>query len=147
MSGSRYAYCVFCDDVRQEVGNKMSLMGIYGGDLRAQAQRDVPMVLPKLTIVLWIICGLEDDLGDVSVKVTGPPDETPIFVTTIPASPSEAITVREGAKRRLQNVVFELTPFPILEDGVIEVTVVAKGEEMLAGRLHVHIVEPPSAPA
>src|SRR5262245_49177154 len=26
-------YTIFCDDIRQEVGNKASLMGIYGSDL------------------------------------------------------------------------------------------------------------------
>lgn len=40
---------MYCDDVRQETGNKLSFMGVYRGRLIVQS---FPAVLPKLNIVL-----------------------------------------------------------------------------------------------
>lgn len=45
MTASRIVIAQFCDDVRQEVGNKFSLMGCYGTDLYVPA---FPITLPKL---------------------------------------------------------------------------------------------------
>lgn len=39
------AYTIFCDDLRQEVGNKVSYMGVYQGMMFVEA---FPFVLPKL---------------------------------------------------------------------------------------------------
>lgn len=46
---SRHMWAVVCDDVRQEIGNKLSCMGIYGGEMFVSA---LPLVLPKLCVVL-----------------------------------------------------------------------------------------------
>ncbi len=45
MTGNRTVIAQFCDDVRQEIGNKFSLMGCYGTDLYVPA---FPITLPKL---------------------------------------------------------------------------------------------------
>lgn len=42
----------FCDDIRQEVGNKFSLMGCYGGELLVEA---LPAILPKLCAQVKLI--------------------------------------------------------------------------------------------
>jgi len=42
---------LFCDDVRSEVGNKLSLMGVYGQDLLL---REFPTTLPKLCAVMLL---------------------------------------------------------------------------------------------
>ncbi len=42
---------LFCDDVRSEVGNKLSLMGVYGQDLLLQ---EFPATLPKLCAVMLL---------------------------------------------------------------------------------------------
>ena len=46
---SRHMWAVVCDDVRQEIGNKVSCMGIYGTEMLVLA---LPLVLPKLCVVL-----------------------------------------------------------------------------------------------
>lgn len=43
---------IFCDDVRQEIGNKQSLIGVYSGDLLV---RHLPVVLPKLCVVATLM--------------------------------------------------------------------------------------------
>lgn len=41
----RVLHTIFCDDVRNEVGGKLSLMGCYSGELSVPS---FPMTLPKL---------------------------------------------------------------------------------------------------
>ena len=47
MTAHRSVIAQFCDDVRQEIGNKFSLMGCYGADLYVPA---FPITLPKLCV-------------------------------------------------------------------------------------------------
>ncbi len=47
MTGTRAVIAQFCDDVRQEIGNKFSLMGCYGTDLYVPS---FPITLPKLCV-------------------------------------------------------------------------------------------------
>jgi hypothetical protein len=42
---------VYCDDIRNEIGNKQSWMGIYSGDLVVQ---QMPSLLPKLCLAVTI---------------------------------------------------------------------------------------------
>jgi hypothetical protein len=42
----RYAHAIFCDDIRQEVGNKQSYMGVYISE----------MILPSLPFILQKLC-------------------------------------------------------------------------------------------
>ena len=47
MNAGRFLFAVYCDDVRQEVGNKLSLIGCYMDDLIVDA---LPAALPKLCV-------------------------------------------------------------------------------------------------
>lgn len=51
MTGQRTVIAQFCDDVRQEIGNKFSLMGCYGTDLYVPA---FPITLPKLCAFVYV---------------------------------------------------------------------------------------------
>ncbi|MGH8243004.1 MAG: DUF6941 family protein [Steroidobacteraceae bacterium] len=51
MTAHRTVIAQFCDDVRQEIGNKFSLMGCYGADLYVPA---FPITLPKLCVFVHV---------------------------------------------------------------------------------------------
>lgn len=51
MTPNRTVIAQFCDDVRQEIGNKFSLMGCYGTDLYVPA---FPIKLPKLCVFVHV---------------------------------------------------------------------------------------------
>ena len=51
MTHNRTVIAQFCDDVRQEIGNKFSLMGCYGADLYVPA---FPITLPKLCVFVHV---------------------------------------------------------------------------------------------
>lgn len=46
---TRSLYSIFCDDVRPELGNKLSYMGCYTGALIVP---QVPIVLPRLCVMM-----------------------------------------------------------------------------------------------
>lgn len=49
---NRYAHAIYCDDIRHEVGNKQSLVGVYQGKMFVPS---FPVVVPKLCIAVWIV--------------------------------------------------------------------------------------------
>jgi hypothetical protein len=51
MTAPRTVIAQFCDDVRQEIGNKFSLMGCYGTDLYVPT---FPITLPKLCVFVHV---------------------------------------------------------------------------------------------
>lgn len=48
---SRYIHATFCDDVRNELGGKLSLMGIYQSAMHINSA-SLPVVLPKICVVI-----------------------------------------------------------------------------------------------
>jgi hypothetical protein len=48
MMTSWHGYTIFCDDIRQEIGNKLSFIGIYTGLM--QIHVPFPVTLPRLCI-------------------------------------------------------------------------------------------------
>ncbi len=65
---------IFCDDIRQEIGNKISAMGIFGDDLNFEVPADAPTDIP-LPVSLGFILILErtdikNDLKDFDVNIS-----------------------------------------------------------------------------
>lgn len=56
MNVSRIVVSQFCDDIRQEVGNKYSLMGCYGNELLV---KKFPALLPKLCVQVRVITPID----------------------------------------------------------------------------------------
>ncbi|MGY0561669.1 DUF6941 family protein [Luteimonas sp. A277] len=52
-----YAHAVYCDDIREEVGGKSTLVGVYHGSLMVQS---FPATLPKLCVVLQVVLPAEN---------------------------------------------------------------------------------------
>ena len=61
----RYLEVIYCDDVRQEVGNKQSLIGVYPGDLYLEA---LPAVLPKLCMVATLVIPAAECFESLRIK-------------------------------------------------------------------------------
>lgn len=48
----RYAHVLFCDDIRHELGGKVTFVGLYGGSLLV---KEFPVTLPKLCARLDLV--------------------------------------------------------------------------------------------
>jgi hypothetical protein len=94
-----YGHTVFCDDFRQEIGNKVSLIGIYRGNML------LPDTLPVVLGRFCIIVTLEEprtkskilDFGvTVNVFFPGDPDDKPLVTQTITAEQVRPSFAAEG---------------------------------------------------
>lgn len=61
----RHLEVIYCDDVRLEVGNKQSLIGVYPGDLYLEA---LPAVLPKLCVVATLVMPAAESFESLRIK-------------------------------------------------------------------------------
>lgn len=65
MDGSRLVIAQFCDDIRQEVGNKYSLIGCYGNEMIVD---NIPAVLPKLCAHIRVITPSDRPLAQLTIR-------------------------------------------------------------------------------
>lgn len=130
----RFVHAVFCDDIRREVGNKMSLMGCYQSDLIVQS---LPMVLPKLCVFVTVSSPLSRPLKKLAIRVDQ--GEKPLVVMQIAGEDLIRVTPppQASATRFLANAGIELSPFAITAPGEIRVVVVTEDGEMMGPRLRI----------
>lgn len=81
-----YGYTIFCDDVRAEVLNKHSYMGIYPGQLVVGSP--IPTALPKLCLVIYYFerPGESDEPVHFTIHVPGDDPATPTARLEIPTA-------------------------------------------------------------
>jgi|HubBroStandDraft_6_1064221.scaffolds.fasta_scaffold319617_2 hypothetical protein len=141
---------IFCDDIRQEAGGKLSLMGIYHSDMVFAAGTTFPLMLPKLGVLMtWFESAATPD-DDLMFKIglrrleTDPEaeDDHPLGEITLNTKEAKAAAASgrdlSGAYVRAHlshTIVFSpcLIPFP----GLLRVRVVTGGEVWGLGAINV----------
>lgn len=141
---NRRAYSHFCDDVRAEVGNKFSLMGIYGGELFVQG---APTVLPKLVIAMFFSTPPDEPFNKLKFVVRAG-DQT---MVEHEMPPQEIEKIVSGLKRLPDandpitgltiGVTLFVSPFIVDKPMTIKATAICDGEELPAGRLYVKLLD------
>jgi len=143
-----WGYSLFADDLRQEVGGKASLMGMYQRDIIVTADT-LPVMLPKL--VVWIeyfeyVNKIDSDLKFVvEFSSSDPNTKIPPLDQTIKRS---GIAKIDPAKRSDEGdlpinhfrIPFVMTPFPVVAEGTIKVRCYFdSGVVLKLGRLNIKI--------
>ncbi|MDT0355710.1 hypothetical protein RJO15_08035 [Herbaspirillum huttiense F1] len=62
---NRQIYVIYCDDIRVEMGNKQSLMGVYNTELVVP---NLPTSLPKLAICVRIFTPADQPFKEIFIK-------------------------------------------------------------------------------
>jgi len=133
---TRFAYSVFCDDLRSEVNNKISMMGIFGSLMYLQT---FPSVLPKLCAVITASTPVDQPFKSISFK--GTMDGNVIF--DISMNESQITEMRQSASFIDDPKFFEakamvvLSPLHLTNPTRIHVTVLADGQEIECGGLQI----------
>jgi hypothetical protein len=142
MAAPRVATCIFCDDIRHEVGGKMSVMGIYGRDIIFPSQP--PVTVLKWGVVVWLITDIDDKPRRIKIRVLYSPDRTELasFETNEPPK----IESSADATKSNFRLVIALPPVNLTEEGFVEVIVDTERETMRAGRLLVRFLPPEPSP-
>jgi len=150
MSEPRIAYCLFCEDIREEVGHKQSYMGVQEGEMVAAippgASRDSTVALPKLVIIVWLTTDFNDVPERATVTISAPPGRSVVFRSELDIGPRVPRGAPpEWASRFVMRTQIPFQNFIIAEDGVIEVVLDTQREMIVAGRLRVRLQWPRDA--
>lgn len=146
---TRYGYSIFCDDIRNEVGGKLSFMGCYSSVMFVS--RSFPFILPKFCIHSFVVTSAEHPFQSVFIRCYVPERPDPIIDERIetPNVPVQRMMVSElepGVRAPRQIVAsasLVLSPFDLMGPGLIRVRAVVDGasEELSLGSLRVAIQE------
>ena len=127
----RVANCVFCDDLREEVGSKISLMGMYFSEL--EIPEAPPVTLPKLIIAAWLICDVGDLPENVRYRVLAPPDGMELF--RLDTTRGSEVHNSPGATQATLFTAIPISPITLSGGGYLEVMIDTERETMRAGRI------------
>jgi hypothetical protein len=134
-----YGVTIFCDDIRQEMGGKTSLIGCYGANMVVPVP--FPLVLPKLGIDVSYYLPIELPWKPIELCVFFPGDEED--------KPSISAGIDEPPKRRSEedsennylrlNLRTVLGPITISQAGRIRSIAVRDGQVTRLGSLRVKL--------
>lgn len=63
---NRHILTVFCDDIRQEIGGKLSYIGVFSGGLFVPT---FPITLPKLCLAMSVVTPADEPFRKLSFRV------------------------------------------------------------------------------
>lgn len=132
----RFVHAIFCDDMRQEIGNKISFMGCYQSELFVPF---APVALPKLCVFVTVSTPIERPLKSLTIRVDQG-SNTIANIETPGSDWAQSIPpASEDATRQLANVGVMLSPLAITEPGDIRVMVTTEEGELLGPRLRIKV--------
>ncbi|KRA51820.1 hypothetical protein [Pseudoxanthomonas sp. Root630] len=101
---------IFCDDIREEVNGKISLVGCYTGGMQVES---FPATLPKLCVFVRVIFSAHEPPSSVSFRLLR--DDEQLVVGHLPPETMPA-AAPEGADESLMSVIhgqIVLSPFEL----------------------------------
>jgi hypothetical protein len=140
---NRSLEAIFCDDVRLEAGNKLSLMGCYSGMMIVP---HVPIVLPKLCVFMRAVSPHDQPFKMLRFRLVR--DETVISEIEVPEAdlkPPPKMPHSEGEEHNLfLQQVFQVYPLEIKETCKFRARAITENGEMKGGTLVVSLAIPPA---
>ena len=121
----------FCDDIRNEVDGKVTLVGCYGADM--VFPYPFPVLLPKLGLAVQFAekTDAKSEALKLEIFFPGDPDDTPSIAVDVPpievVTPPEVLAQRDDDTRKMGSINLILSPVNILSEGQIRVRI-AKGD-------------------
>ena len=116
MTTDRHLFGLFCDDIRQEVGNKLSLMGCYGPDLVVDA---LPAVLPRLCVQIRLVTPKARPCERAVIRLFMNDDDLLGELEIPVAEMNKQITNSDETTRLTYMSIMTFTPFAFEKEGVL----------------------------
>jgi hypothetical protein len=142
-----WGFSLFCDDIRAEVGGKMSVMGIYQADMVFPPSVEFPILIPKFCILIKYY-ELKDAFNDdiiMRVYMPGDAKGAPSLALPFPRTQLNTDTPPpyplDDDQERIFNLTFPLAvaPFQINQAGFIKVRAVCGSTITNLGSLMVRV--------
>ena len=145
MIASRFMTSIFCDDVRSEVGNKYSFMGVYAARMHVA---NFPIVLPKFCVAMSVhFRGKQSLPGSLTFTLFRDDDilaKIPIDVAE--AVPSEVDSETNEEHAIILNGIMQLFPLQIAQPCKLKARAIIDSEELRGGALIVEQLPAGSSP-
>jgi hypothetical protein len=139
---ARQVDVLFCDDIREEVGNKVSYMGIYTGVLQVQS---MPSLLGKLCVVVRLQSDLKKPFEQIEIRIVkekGREEVEELLNTGVIQQPAEIPVLDEWANRYLAQFHFVLQSFPVEDSFDLRVKVRTESEDLEGTALRIRVADP-----
>jgi hypothetical protein len=131
---------LFCDDVRQEVGNKLSYLGVYSGNLVVPA---FPTNLVKLCCVFSLHVPSKSPPKSVTFKLLR--EEEVIFEASLPPEHIKSLETLAGSGKDTRvltmGTIAQFVSFPITHACALQARAIVDGEEIRGGGLDLQAAE------
>ncbi len=140
-NGTRYVHALYCDDIREEVGGKYSLIGMYGSDLVVQGSG--ALSLPKLCVVARVVTPIEQPFQALQVQVIrDTAGQLEDVISTGAIVLPEARAFPPDARTMDVQIMLVLAPFAIGSDCLLRVRAVTESGTLEGPPLRIkHLVE------
>lgn len=143
---SRSLSSVFCDDIRQEVGNKYSYMGCYNGQMYVST---IPFTVLKLCVAMHVVTPAKNPFRELKFRVLKGDAvlaETEINIAELPAPQMPPVDVAGEDLRMSLTQMFQLQPLLVTEPCVILARAFTEEGVVKGGSLVIaHIDQMPTA--
>jgi hypothetical protein len=131
-------HVIFCDDIRHEVGGKVTFVGVYTGYMYVNGT--LPVALPKLCF--GIVYRQEVTAADpVTIKVFVPGYEEPVAETRLDPEPQMNLPPEGEFIMHEARLFVEAAPVLIREEGRIMVRAYRGDDEIRLGVLTIQLAE------
>lgn len=138
-------YAIFCDDVREEVGGKNTLVGVYGSDLIINASP--PVMLPQLACVVTFILDPEQMPKQLTIQIKkfAPTDQVEVLsAVELPPfadMPQPEYRPGYGDSKRLftLSAAMKMAPLPIEGEFTLRAIALADDDEYRLGGLNIRV--------
>ena len=136
----RFVTSQFCDDIRNEVGNKFSLIGCYQSSLQVQS---FPASLPKLCAEIRMFTPLDRPWGKLSVRIMR--GDIALGEVRFETQETASMPAPEGAQWLHAVAFFVMTPFIIESPCTIRVEVETEDGILRGGSLWIEALDAANA--
>ncbi len=132
MNTSRIVISQFCDDIRQEAGNKYSLMGCYGNELLVEK---LPVLLPKLCVQVRVITPVDKPFSKLIIRAVMN-NEILAEMNVISGETTTQIPSGIDDPVRMElSVMMAFSPLPITEPSQLRIEAETENEILRGGTL------------
>lgn len=137
-NSDRFVIATYCDDIRHEMGNKISLMGCYQSDLVVSS---APLALPKLCVFVSVVTPKERPFQTLTIRIVQ--DDTELARINHPEAKLHEQEQNNDvtATRKTISTFVVFSPFVIEASTFLKVLATTEEGEIVGPRLSIKIAE------
>lgn len=136
---------IFCDDIREEVGGKLSLMGCYRGEIIFDGEP--PIIMAKFCTAIHIKMPLNEEIPELKLTIENVEKGLPpLAEMNLEAGPMNGARLQELKRTESENsdskylmlaLTTVLSPVQFSQPGRITVKIEGNGEQVSIGSIRV----------